>query len=86
MLKKGAWLLHLIGDKAQPAASDRSMYVCIYLMIGKGQIVRHVNDLLIKYSIPLALFAAARTFADGVNAEAAHALSEYLLDNLAFKQ
>ncbi len=31
--------------------------------------VRHVNDLLIKYSIPLALFAAVRTFADEVNAE-----------------
>ncbi len=31
--------------------------------------VRHVNYLLMKYSIPLALFAAVRTFADGVNAE-----------------
>ncbi len=31
--------------------------------------VRHVNDLFMKYSIPLALFAAARTFADGVNTE-----------------
>ncbi len=31
--------------------------------------VRRVNNLFMKYSIPLALFAAVRTFADGVNAE-----------------
>ncbi len=31
--------------------------------------VRHVNALFMKYSIPLALFAAVRTSADGVNAE-----------------
>ncbi len=30
---------------------------------------RHANDLFMKYSIPLALLAAVRTFADGVNAE-----------------
>ncbi len=34
----------------------------------KISFVRHLNDLLMKYSIPLALFAAVRTFADGVNA------------------
>ncbi len=31
--------------------------------------VRHVNDIYMKYSISLALFAAVSTFADGVNAE-----------------
>ncbi len=31
--------------------------------------VRHVNDLFMKYSIPLALSAVVRAFADGVNAE-----------------
>ncbi len=31
--------------------------------------VRHVNDLLMKFNIPLALFAALKTFAEGVNAE-----------------
>ncbi len=35
----------------------------------KISFVRHVNDLFLKYSIPLALFAVVRTFADGVNAE-----------------
>ncbi len=35
----------------------------------KISFVRHVNDLYMKYSIPLALFAAVKTFADGVNVE-----------------
>ncbi len=35
----------------------------------KISFVRHVNDLVMKYSILLALFAAVRTFAEGVNAK-----------------
>ncbi len=35
----------------------------------KISFVRHVNDLFMNYSILLALFAAARTFADGLNAD-----------------
>ncbi len=35
----------------------------------KISIVRHVNDLFMKYSIPLALLAAVRTFAESVNFE-----------------
>ncbi len=31
--------------------------------------VSHMNDLFMKYSIPLALLAAIRTFAEGVKAE-----------------
>ncbi len=31
--------------------------------------IRHVNDLFMKYSIPLDLFAAVRTLTDGLNAE-----------------
>ncbi len=31
--------------------------------------VKHVNDLFMKYNIPLALLAAVRTLAEGVNAE-----------------
>ncbi len=31
--------------------------------------VRHVNDRFMKYNIPLALLAAVRTLAEGVNAE-----------------
>ncbi len=45
--------------------------------------VRHVNDLLIKYSIPLALFAAVRTFADGVNAE--FTVTPKVIDLFAFR-
>ncbi len=41
----------------------------LYMGGGKISFVRHVNDLLMNYSIPLAMFAAVRTFADGVNAE-----------------
>ncbi len=37
--------------------------------------VRHVNDLFMKYNIPLALLAAVSTFAEGVNVS----LSVYLL-------
>ncbi len=39
--------------------------------------VRHVYDLLIKYSIHLALFAAVRTFADGVNAESPGSMQDW---------
>ncbi len=35
----------------------------------KISFVRRVNDLFVKYSIPLALLAAVRTFAEGVNAD-----------------
>ncbi len=35
----------------------------------KFSFVRHVNVLFMKYSIPLALLAVVRAFADGVNAE-----------------
>ncbi len=41
----------------------------LYIGVWKISFVSHVNELLIKYSIPLALLAAVRTFADGVNAE-----------------
>ncbi len=35
----------------------------------KISFVRHVNDLFMKYSIPVALFAEVGTFAEGVNIE-----------------
>ncbi len=35
----------------------------------KVSFVRHVNDLFMKYSFPLALFATVRIITDGVNAE-----------------
>ncbi len=34
----------------------------------KISFIRQVNDLFMKYNIPLALLAATRTFAEGVNA------------------
>ncbi len=34
----------------------------------KISFVKHVNDLFMRYSVPLTLFAAVKTFADGVTA------------------
>ncbi len=41
----------------------------LYSGYTKISFVRYVNDLFMKYRIPLALLAAERTFAEGVNIE-----------------
>ncbi len=51
----------------------------------KISFVRHVNDLLTQYSIPLPLFAAVRTLADGVNAEFTVILRSFVCISSSFR-
>ncbi len=59
-LRKGqfAWLAH------SRCGLTNTLYIGT-----KISFIRDVNDLFMKYSIPLALFAAVRKFADGVSIE-----------------